>query len=264
MSRANDLPPFLEMEHVSVARGEAMVLHDVCLRIAQGEQMTILGPNGCGKSTLIKTMTRECYPMAQEGSVMRMLGRERWVVTELRQSLGIVETELATGRVRESSGREVVVAGLFGTATLWPYQTVTAAMWERAEVALDKLGALSLAEKPLGQMSAGEARRVLIARALVSEPRMLLLDEPSNALDLAAQQELRESLRRVAQQGIGILLVTHHLADILPEMDRVLMMRAGRIYADGPKRELLTEAKLSELFGVSVKLSERNGYFYAW
>lgn len=264
MNSVEELPAFLEMHHIDVARGEALVLHDICLRVAQGEQMTILGPNGCGKSTLIKTMTRECYPVAQEGSSMRMLGRDRWVVTELRQVLGIVETQLSAGRVRESLGRDVVMAGLFGTATLWPYQTVTPEMRERAEFALDRLGARALAEKPLGQMSAGEERRVLIARALAHEPTMLLLDEPSNALDLAAQHELREALRKVAQMGIGILMVTHHLADILPEMDRVLMMRSGRIYADGAKSELLTEAKLTELFGVEVRISQRNGYYYAW
>jgi iron complex transport system ATP-binding protein len=103
----------------------------------------------------------------------------------------------------------------------------------------------------------------MIARSLVHRPEMLLLDEPSNALDLAAQHELREILRRVAATT-GLIMVTHHLADILPEIDRVVMIRAGRIVADGPKRELLTASRLRDLFGVELELTERNGYWHSW
>jgi len=104
----------------------------------------------------------------------------------------------------------------------------------------------------------------MIARALVHRPEMLLLDEPSNALDLAAQRELRDALRVVAQQGTGIIMVTHHLADILPEIDRVIMMRAGRIVADGPRQDLITVKQLRDLFGVQVTLTERDGYWHSW
>lgn len=255
---------FLEMNHIDVARGETIVLHDISLRIARGEQMAILGPNGCGKSTLIKTITRECYPIPNENSCMRLFGYQRWVVSELRQHLGVVEANLPSERTPVTRGSDVVIAGLLGTATLWPYQTVTAEMRERAETALGLLQARHLGEKLVGHMSAGEQRRVLIARALVHAPEMLLLDEPSNALDMAAQQELREVLRSIARMGIGILMVTHHLGDILPEMDRVLMMRAGRIYADGPKKELVRHAALADLFGANVEIVERNGYLHAW
>jgi len=255
---------FLEMEHVEVARGETVVLHDLSLRIARGEQMVILGPNGCGKSTLIKTITRECYPIPSEHSCMRLFGYQRWVVSELRHHLGIVEASLPSERTPVTRGRDVVIAGLLGTATLWPYQTVTSEMRERADTALGLLQARYLADKLVGHMSAGEQRRVLIARALAHAPEMLLLDEPSNALDMAAQQELREVLRSVARMGIGILMVTHHLGDILPEMDRVLMLRAGRIYADGSKKELITEPTLADLFGAKVEIVERDGYLHAW
>ncbi len=255
---------FLEMQHVDVARGEVVVLHDITLRIARGEQMVILGPNGCGKSTLIKTITRECYPIPQEHSCMRLFGYDRWVVSELRQYLGVVEQTLPSERTPTTRGRDVVIAGLLGTATLWPHQTVTAEMRERADTALGLLQARHLGDKLVGRMSAGEQRRVLIARALVHAPEMLLLDEPSNALDMAAQQELREVLRSIAGMGIGILMVTHHLGDILPEMERVLMLRSGRIYADGPKQELITPATMADLFGAQVEIVERNGYLHAW
>jgi iron complex transport system ATP-binding protein len=113
-------------------------------------------------------------------------------------------------------------------------------------------------------MSAGQQRRVMIARALVASAEMLLLDEPSNALDISAQRDLRQMLRGLAQQGTGILLITHHIADILPEIDRVLMMRDGRILADGPKHQLLTAARLGELFNTHVELAERDGFYNAW
>ena len=137
-------------------------------------------------------------------------------------------------------------------------------MRDRAEKILNLVDATGFADKPVGQMSAGQQRRIMIGRALVGSAGMLLLDEPSNALDLAAQAELRDLLRKLAREGTGILLITHHIADIPPEIERILMMQDGRIVADGPKSELLTEERLSGLFKTRVQLSERDGFFHAW
>jgi iron complex transport system ATP-binding protein len=124
--------------------------------------------------------------------------------------------------------------------------------------------ALHLADRLVGQMSAGEKRRILIARALVHRPRQLLLDEPSNALDLAAQRELRDTLRKLAQEGTGLVLVTHHLGDILPEIERVILMRDGQIVGDGPREDLLTEATLTELFGATVRIGRDEEWLHSW
>jgi iron complex transport system ATP-binding protein len=252
------------MQHVDVARGDAVVLHEISLHISLGAHVAILGPNGCGKSTLIKTITRECYPIVRPDMQCQLLGRDRWDVSQLRQSLGVVSAELPGERTPGTAGRTAVLAGFFGASTLWPQHTVTPEMEHRAEEAMELIGATHLAHKLVGEMSAGEQRRVMIARALVHRPRMLLLDEPSNALDLRAQRELRENLQRVAHSGTGILMVTHHLADVLPEIDRVVMMREGRIYADGTRSELLTEARLGELFGVPIRLASQQGWVHAW
>jgi iron complex transport system ATP-binding protein len=254
---------FLKMRNVDVARGEKVVLHDVNLTIATGEHIAILGPNGCGKSTLIKAMTCECYPIVAPGMELKVYGRDRWDVQELRKHLGVVATDLPGERTAVTRGLDAVVSGFFSSSTLWPNLEVTDAMRAGALEALRLLGAEHLRDRWVGEMSAGEKRRVMIARALVHRPGMLLLDEPTNALDLAAQRELREILRNVAG-GTGLLMVTHHLADILPEIDRVVMMRNGRIVADGPKRDLLQAAKLEELFGVELELTERNGYWHSW
>ena len=257
-------PEFLNMQHVNVARGDAIVLHDISLRIATGEHVAILGPNGCGKSTLIKTITCECYPIVAPETSICLLGRARWDVSQLRQHLGVVEAQLPGERTGVTRGIDAVVAGFFSASTLWPNLHVTPEMRSRAHSALELMQAAHLAQKLVGQMSAGEQRRIMIARALVHGPGMLLLDEPSNALDLAAQRELREALRLVAQQGTGIVMVTHHLADILPEITRVIMMRSGRIVSDGPRDELITPQKLRDLFGVDVTLTQRNGYWHSW
>ena len=262
----------VEMEKVSVARGESVILQDVSLRIARGGTPGDSGPNGCGKSTLMKTMTCELYPLVREGTRVRILGRERWDLTELKRRMGVVSAELPGKQTLTTSGLDAVVTGYFGSSTLWPNLQVTAEMREHADEVLLQVGGAALRAKLVGEMSAGQQRRVMIARAMVGNrgvsgednAQMLLLDEPSNALDLAAQQDLRELLRELAAKGTAIVLITHHIGDILPEMERVVMMRAGRIVEDGVKRELLQAKKLSELFGRGIEMSERGGWFNAW
>jgi iron complex transport system ATP-binding protein len=255
---------FLYLSHVNVARGENVVLHDINLSVNAGEHIAILGPNGCGKSTLIKTITCECYPMVEPETKVSIFGRERWDLTELKKRLGVVSAELPGKQTLTTSGRDAVLTGFFSSSTLWPNLTVTDEMRVRADEILSLIDAEPLRDKPVGHMSAGQQRRIMIGRALVASSQMLLLDEPSNALDLAAQQELRNLLRRLAQQGTGILLITHHVSDIIPEIDRILMMRDGRIVADGARSQLLTEQKLSDLFRIEVRLTEKDGFHHAW
>ena len=260
---------FLELRQVNVARGDRVVLHDVNLTIRTGEHVAILGPNGCGKSTLILTMTCQIYPMVRPEMRVRIFGRERWDLTELRKHFGVVGAglmgaELPGERTAVTTGLDAVTAGFFSASTLWPNLVVTAEMRAQADEALERMEATHLGEQLVGTMSAGEKRRILIARALVHRPRQLLLDEPSNALDLAAQRELRETMRRLAQEGTGLVLVTHHLGDILPEIERIILMRDGRIVADGPRAELLTEARLSELFKAPVRIGRDEEWLHSW
>jgi iron complex transport system ATP-binding protein len=247
-----------------VARGDKVVLHDVNLKIATGEHVVILGPNGCGKSTLILAMTCQIYPIVQPGMQVRIFGRERWDLTQLRKHFGIVVADLPGERTAVTCGLDAVIAGFFSASTLWPNLHVTEEMRARAWEALERMEATHLAGQLVGTMSAGEKRRIVIARALVHRPSQLLLDEPSNALDLAAQRELRETLRKLAQQGTGLVLVTHYLGDILPEIKRVILMSQGRIVADGPRSELLTESRLSELFRAPVRIGHDEEWLHSW
>ena len=260
---------FLELRRVNVARGERVVLHDINLSIRTGEHVAILGPNGCGKSTLILAITCQLYPIVKPGMHVRIFGRERWDLTELRRHFGVVSTgpmgsELPGERTAVTPGLDAVIAGFFSASTLWPNLHVTEEMRARAWEALERMEATRLATQLVGTMSAGEKRRILIARALVHRPRQLLLDEPSNALDLAAQRELREALRGLAHEGTGLVMVTHHLGDILPEIERIILMRDGRLVADGPREELLTEARLSELFHAPVRIGRDAEWLHSW
>jgi iron complex transport system ATP-binding protein len=256
--------PLLELEKVSVMRGERAALREVSLRIEASEHVCILGPNGCGKSTLIKTITRECYPLVREGSWMRILGRERWDIFELRSHLGIVTPDLLSSCTTDSRGRDAVLSGFFSSTRIFPHHHPEPEHVQRVEAVLARLGIEHLAERPVMQMSSGEAKRTLIARALVHEPRTLLFDEPSNALDIAAQFQLRDTMRELARSGLAILLVTHHVSEIIPEMERVILLRDGGILADGPKEKVLTEEHLRSLFRTEVRLHRSDGFFYAY
>jgi iron complex transport system ATP-binding protein len=257
-------PALLDMRRVTVMRGNKPVLHELDLHIGIGEHIAILGPNGCGKSTLIKTITRECYPLANGGSSMSILGRELWDVFALRSVLGIVSNDLAASTARAITGLDVVLSGFFSSNAIWPHQEVTRAMRDKAAEVLEVLEATHLAGRLVTEMSSGEARRMVIGRALVHDPKALLLDEPSTSLDLFAQRELRRILRELAASGIGIIMVTHLLADIIPEIQRVVLLKQGRVVADGSKREILTGERLGRLFGLSVTLVERDGYYHLW
>jgi iron complex transport system ATP-binding protein len=245
-------------------RGDKIVLHEISLRIGVGEHVAILGPNGCGKSTLIKTITRECYPLVRQGSRMAIFGKERWNIFDLRPLLGVVSNDWMTLCTREITGREAILSGFFGSVGVQPYHRITPEIERKTAEILALLEIPYLADRAVTEMSSGEARRVLLARALVHDPRALVLDEPSNSLDVAAQHELRELMRKLARAGIGIILVTHHLADIIPEIDRVILMRAGQIVTDGRKPDVLTSPALADLFGLPVDISQRDKYFHLW
>ncbi len=264
------MTPVLDLQHVNVARGDDIILHDLNLLIQPGEHIALLGPNGCGKSTLLKTITRELYPLVEPGMKVEIFGKERWDLVELRQRLGIVQSDLPGQPILKCTGRDAILTGFFSASTLWPNLVVTPEMQERADHVIEQISAKHLVSKIFGEMSAGQQRRVLIGRALAASgaaagnQATLLLDEPSNALDLKAQHELRELMSSLAQIGTTLVLITHQISDIVPEMQRILLMRGGRIFADGTRAELLTEQSLTDLFGVPVHLTEIAGRYHAW
>ncbi len=256
--------PLLELENVFVQRGNLLALNGLSLRIQSGEHVAILGPNGSGKSTLIKTITRECYPLVRPGTTLRILGQENWNIFDLRTHLGVVSNDLMAQCTRDITGRELVLSGFFGSIGIWPNHHVTPEMEASAQSAMQQLEAAHLAGRWLDELSSGEARRLLIARALIHNPSTLLLDEPTTSLDLPALREVRSHLRALATGGVGLLLVTHHLDDIIPEIERVVLLRDGAVHFDGPKQKGLTPEHLSGVFRAPLEVFERDGFYHAW
>jgi iron complex transport system ATP-binding protein len=257
-------PPLIEFRNVTVCRGSRVALQGLTLAIGLGEHVAILGPNGSGKSTLVKTITRECYPVQAPGAFLRILGKDIWNVFDLRVLLGIVSNDLLDQCGWDVSGKELVLSGFFSSIGLWPNHDVTAAMEEKAREVMERLDVPHLAARSVHEMSSGEVRRILIGRALVHDPKALLLDEPTNSLDVRARKELYAALARLAAAGIGIVMVTHHLEDILPEVLRVVLFRRGEVVGDGPKQAMLTSALLSRVFETPVAVTERAGRYHAW
>ena len=260
--------PLIELDRACVIRGQVRVLHDLSLRIEQGQHTALLGPNGCGKSSFIKLITRELYPLAHgDGTVaVRVLGQNRWQVDRLRSQLGIVTGDLSSN-LSDMPGltvEEAVLTGFFASFVVPAFREVTPEMRERARETLAMTGALPLLQRGYAELSAGETRRVLIARALVNRPQALLLDEPSTGLDLIAREQLIATMRGLARQGITLVLVTHHIEEIIPEIERVVMLRGGKILADGSRAELLRDGPLSELFGGPIRVVEQAGRLSAF
>jgi iron complex transport system ATP-binding protein len=255
--------PFLEFDNVSVFHGDKKVLDAISVSIRQGENVAILGPNGAGKSTFIKTITREFYPVLDEGEVtFRICGNNVWDVFELRSAFGIVSNDLQYTFNREITGRDVVLSGFFSSIGLFNRE-ITPEMNRKADEICTFLEVDHIRDRPMTEMSSGESRRFLIGRAMVHDPRVLILDEPTNSLDLHALHTFRQTIRKIAQSGTGIILVTHNLQDIIPEISRVILMKSGRFVEDGPKEALLTAEHIGRLFDVPVTVRREEGYYYA-
>ncbi|WP_213605205.1 ABC transporter ATP-binding protein [Pseudoxanthomonas japonensis] len=258
--------PLFELDRATVVRGAIRVLHNLSLTIPLGQHTAILGPNGGGKSTFIKLINRELYPLAREGDApVKVFGLRRWNVNELRNRLGVVTSDLTRDLQQMPYLRveDAVVTGFFSSFVVPPHRQIDADMRDRARRALEAVRAIALADRHVAELSTGEMRRVLIARALVHEPQALLLDEPTAGLDLVARQHFLGLMRLLAQRGITLVLVTHHIEEIIPEIDRVLLLRDGAVYADGDRAATLTDAHLSHAFGGPVRVRCEDGFYSA-
>jgi len=259
----NPAAPFLEFENVTVYNGEKQVLDTISVTIREGEHVAILGPNGAGKSSFIKTIMREFYPRLDCGEVtFRICGKETCDVFSLRSAFGIVSNDLQYTFTRGITGREVVLSGFFSSIGLFNRE-IKPAMNRKADEIIAFLEIGHIADRSMNEMSSGESRKFLIGRAMVHDPKVLILDEPTNSLDLHALHTFRQTIRKIARSGTGIILVTHSLPDIIPEIGRVILMKNGRFVEDGRKEDLLTDQHIGRLFEVPVHVKEEDGYYYA-
>jgi iron complex transport system ATP-binding protein len=211
----------------------------------------------------LRLITRAISPYRGEG-IVRLLGKDRWDKRDLVSLIGVVESAQRVTPLGEPSALDWVATARIGSRGVLAFEIPTEADYRDAQVALDQIGAGHLAERTIETLSAGERQRVEIARALVTRPRLLVLDEPTSSLDLIAAKDLIDDLSRLAQGGTTLMLVTHHPHEIVPEIERVILMSEGAIFADGPKAETLTPHRLSALFGRPVEVAWRAGRPVVW
>ena len=252
--------PYLELERVEAWLGPRPVLQGVDLRLHLGEHTVVLGPNGAGKSALIKLLTRELYPVVQPGSSLRIFGSSTVNLWELRRRIGHVSADLQAGYRPQATAEEVVLSGWFGSVGIGRHHQASAEQRQRAQELLEQMGMAGLERRPFGQLSDGQRRRLLLARALVHRPELLVLDEPTNGLDPQARHQLLQILRQLAAAGTTLLVVTHQLDAVIPEISRAVLIKGGRIHAHGPCQELLQADPLSHLFDTPLRLVELGGW----
>jgi iron complex transport system ATP-binding protein len=251
----------VEMRAVRAWRGSTLVFQDLSLEIPVGCSTAILGPNGAGKSTLLRLLTRESHPEHRPEPSMRLFGKDRWDVWDLRRRLGIVSHDLQLDIPPYATGLDVALSGYYSSRGIWPHQRFSDDERRRAEATLERLGVGSLRCRRYDVMSTGEQRRVLLARALVHDPDVLVLDEPTSGLDPSACFQYIRIVRDLIRSGKTVILVTHHIHEIPPEIERTVLLKEGRVFADGPTAEVLDSDRLSRLFGARLELVRANGFF---
>jgi iron complex transport system ATP-binding protein len=252
----------IRIQGATVMRGGAEVLKDVSLNVGADERLCLLGPNGSGKSSLIQLISGDLHPLAREGSSVSLFGEENWNLFELRSRIGIVSGELERRQRRDESVLDTILSGFYGGVGIPLRTEPEAAYVEAAQEAASRMGLTGLLERRVTSLSSGQCRRVLIARALAHRPELLLLDEPYDSLDYGARRELSERIEELAHSGTGLIMVTHDLRDIPRAAGRLVLLREGRIMADGPLESSLNSASLSATFGLGLELSgsRESGY----
>lgn len=263
VSRSAGSPPILDIQHATVYRGDTCVFSDFSLALQEGEHAAILGPNGAGKSTLLKLLSGEVHAMPRDETWMALFGDERWNVWEVRKRIGIVSHDLHRDYLICAEGLNVILSGFYASNDTYEYQEFSDAQTARANELMQELGIAALARRRFGHLSTGEQRRFLLGRALVHDPPVLVLDEPTSGLDLKACFQYLDLLRAQIAKGKTVLLVTHHLHEIPPEIDRVIFLKEGKIVADGFKSTLLTNDQVSRLFDSKITLVQANGWYQA-
>lgn len=253
----------IEIKNVTAYRGDTRVFDGLTLEIPGGQNTAILGPNGAGKTTLLKLLVRDIYPVYSDDSYVRIFGEERWNVWELRAHLGIVSQDLQRDYAGYAKGLNVILSGYHASVDVWAHHQFSAEDKKRAENIMQRLGIAELQDKLYAAMSTGEQRRFLLGRALVNDPDTLVLDEPTSGLDLKACFQYLATIRNLMQSGKTVILVTHHIHEIPPEIDHVILLKHGRVITEGKKTEILTSRNLSTLFDTPIELVQAGGFYQA-
>ena len=253
----------IDFQNVTVFQGRNKVLDDFSLTIDESQSTVILGPNGSGKTTLLKLLNRELYIVEEKNSSLKIFEKDRWNVDELRSNLGVVSQHLQYGYSSSAIGLYVVLSGFYSSDGIWQHQEFDESKFDRAKEVMDLLSITHLKDREFSTMSTGEQRKFLLARSLVNDPAVLVFDEPTSGLDMSTCFQYLEIIRELISMGKKVILVTHHIHEIPPEVTRVILLKEGRVIEDGDKDQILTNTNLTNLFDWPIRVIKENGYFQA-
>ena len=253
----------IDFQNVTVFQGRNKVLDDFSLTIDESQSTVILGPNGSGKTTLLKLLNRELYIVEEKNSGLKIFEKDRWNVDELRSNLGVVSQHLQYGYSSSAIGLYVVLSGFYSSDGIWQHQEFDKGKLDRAKEVMDLLSITHLKDREFSTMSTGEQRKFLLARSLVNDPAVLVFDEPTSGLDMSTCFQYLEIIRELISMGKKVILVTHHIHEIPPEVTRVILLKEGRVIEDGDKDQILTNTNLTNLFDWPIRVIKENGYFQA-
>lgn len=260
----NFMENLITINHASVRRNNKYILDDISFNINKGEHTAILGPNGAGKSTLLNVCSMEIHPLWREDLVVKRFNSSTISKENLRKHIGVVSQLIFNMCNTTYLVKEVVASGIFSSVGFDFHHHVTDEHWKLTDEILKDNYCLHLADKNMKALSTGEAQRVLLARALVHKPELLLLDEAATGLDFPSRSHYRNALKNAINKGNTIVMITHELSQILPEINRIVLMKDGKIYREGLKEDLLNEEVLSDLYGQKVYVAQKNGIYSAW
>ena len=253
----------IDFQNITVFQGRNKVLEDFSLTIDESQSTVILGPNGSGKTTLLKLLNRELYIVEDKVGSLKIFEKDRWNVDELRSNLGVVSQHLQYGYSNSAIGLYVVLSGFYSSDGIWQHQEFDDRKLDRAKEVMDLLAISHLKDREFSTMSTGEQRKFLLARSLVNDPAVLVFDEPTSGLDMSTCFQYLEIIRELISMGKKVILVTHHIHEIPPEVTRVILLKEGRVIEDGDKDQILTNTNLTNLFDWPIKVIKENGYYQA-
>ena len=253
----------IDFQNITVFQGRNKVLEEFSLTIDESQSTVILGPNGSGKTTLLKLLNRELYIVEDKVGSLKIFEKDRWNVDELRSNLGVVSQHLQYGYSNSAIGLYVVLSGFYSSDGIWQHQEFDDRKLDRAKEVMDLLAISNLKDREFSTMSTGEQRKFLLARSLVNDPAVLVFDEPTSGLDMSTCFQYLEIIRELISMGKKVILVTHHIHEIPPEVTRVILLKEGRVIEDGDKDQILTNTNLTNLFDWPIKVIKENGYYQA-
>ena len=254
---------WLELKNINIYYDQKNIINNINLSLETGQNTVLIGANGSGKSTLIKSITRLKYPIYEKNSHLKLFNSTKINIWELRSKIGFVCTELDLRMKHNMTITDVIMSGLQGTFGLLNKETITSEQTKRLEKVM-KLLNINVSNKYYCELSDGQKRKVLLARALINQPVILILDEPTTMLDIKSSYSFLNDLRQLSKEKVTIFYTTNNIENIIPEINRIIFLKKGIIIADGEPSKVMTSENISNLYDYNLNIISKNGFWRAF